>query len=76
MNHIITGSAFMDWLEAQGVIPKDRPLQRVIIDAHFDGPVTIYWQELGTTALIEGIAPDSLLTAELVQLKGEVKHGE
>ena len=71
-NDIITGSQFMDWLEEQGVVPPDRPLRRVIIDAPYDGPVTIYWEELGTRDLIKDKVPQALLEAGLVRIESEI----
>ena len=61
----IGGTAFIEWLEAQGAIPADRPYQRVVIDASYDRAVVIYTQALGTEDLIESPAPDSLLQAEI-----------
>jgi hypothetical protein len=61
--HIISGIAVMEWLEQQGIIPVDRPLRRVIIDAPFDGPVIIYWEELGSESLTAVPAPVVLFSA-------------
>ena len=70
MTDVIFGAAFIQWLEDQGAIPDGRPYRRVVIDASYDGPVSIYTEELGTERLIPASAqaPESLLTAHIVKL--------
>jgi hypothetical protein len=68
MKNYISGTAFIEWLEAQGAIPADQPYQRVVIDASYDRAVVIYMQAVGTESLIESSAPDSLLQAEIKAL--------
>jgi len=54
----ITGSAFIGHLQDLGIIRKDSPTQRVIIDAHYARPIKVYIQDLGTTRLLEMEPPD------------------
>ena len=54
----ISGAAFLQHLEEIGILRKNSPTQRVIIDAAYDAPIRIYIQDLGTTRLLEMAAPD------------------
>jgi len=54
----ISGAAFLQHLEEIGILRKNSPTQRVIIDAAYDAPIRIYIQELGTTRLLKMAPPD------------------
>lgn len=69
MPDALSGARFMEWLEEQGVVPAGRRLRRVVIDAMYDGVVTIFWEELGTDVLTGVSAPDELLNAGLIRLE-------
>ena len=64
----ISGIEFMEWLEEQSVIPKDRPLRRVVIDANLDGPVLLYMEEVGTDKLIKSRLPQEMIDAGFAKI--------
>ena len=54
----ISGAAFLQHLEEIGILRKNSPTQRVIIDAAYDAPIRVYIQDLGTTRLLKMEPPD------------------
>ena len=64
----ISGIEFMEWLEEQGVILKERPLRRVVIDADMNGPVLLYMEEVGTDKLISSRLPQEMIDAGFVKI--------
>jgi len=70
----ISGIEFMEWLEEQGVIPKERPLRRVVIDADMNGPVLLYMEEVGTDKLISSRLPQEMIDAGFVKIEVSGTH--
>ena len=62
------GKDFLDWLIAAGIVPKDAPVRRVVIDAACDTPIFVYVELYGTDKMIQVIPPSVLEGAKVVIL--------
>ena len=71
----ISGAAFLQHLEEIGILRKNSPTQRVIIDAAYDAPIRIYIQDLGTTRLLK-MAPPDVSGMKIVMVEKEEISGE
>jgi len=71
----VTGAAFIGHLQDLGVIRKDSPTQRVIIDAWYDQALMVYVQDIGTTRLLK-MAPPDVSGMKIVMVEKEEISGE
>lgn len=66
---IARGRDFLDWLAAAGIVPKDAPVRRVVIEAAVDTPILIYVELYGTDKMIR-VTPSDVLRAAKVEILG------
>lgn len=64
------GQDFLDWLVTAGIVPKDAPVRRVVIDAAANDLIVVYVELYGTDKMIE-VTPPAMLVGAKVEILGE-----
>lgn len=65
MARIAHGRELLAWIVAAGLVPKDAPVRRVVIDAACDTPIFVYVELYGSDKMIQLTCPEALRGAKI-----------